>query len=99
MSSHLFKKLVSGAAAVAVAGGIVLSAAGPSSAALDGMTNNWSNWWDAHAEIWVFNNSQRMQSVARLGNAWYYGAPSWSYSLGHVSGYSWTHEAYQIRIS
>lgn len=99
MSSHLIKNIVSGATAVAIAGGIALSAAGPSSAAVSGITNNWSDWWNAHAEVEIFNNSQRLQSVAHLGNTWYYGAPSWSYSVGHVSGYSWTHEAYQIRIA
>ncbi|MFE4195856.1 hypothetical protein ACFRJ9_08320 [Paenarthrobacter sp. NPDC056912] len=99
LSSNLVKKLVSCATVVAVAGGIALSTAGPSSAAVDGMTNNWTNWWTAHAEVWVFNPSQRVRSIAHLGNTWFYGAPSNSYSWAEVTGYSWTHEAYQIRIS
>jgi len=99
VSANLAKKIVSGASVVAIASGIALSSALPSSAAVDGITNNWSNWWDAHAEVEIFNYAQRLQSVAHLGNYWYYGAPSWTYSVGHVSGYSWTHEAYQIRIS
>ncbi|MFJ4027184.1 hypothetical protein ACIPWF_08170 [Paenarthrobacter sp. NPDC089989] len=97
MSSRVFKKAVSGASVAVLAGGIALSAAMPSSAAIDGMTNNYSSWWVAHAQVWIFNSSSRLQSVAHLGNVWYYGPPSWSESRAHVDGYSWTHEAYQIR--
>lgn len=99
LTSHFLKKAASGVAAVAVASGIALAAAAPSSAAVDGMTNNWSNWWDAHAEIEIYNHSMGYQSVARLGNTWNYGARSYYYSVAHVSGYSWTHEAYQIRFA
>lgn len=99
MNSQLFKKAISGVSVVALASGIALTAALPSSAAVDGVTYNWSDWWNAHAEIDIYNPAYRIQSVARLGDAWVYGAPSSYYSVAHVSGYSWTHNAYQIRIS
>jgi hypothetical protein len=38
------------------------------------------------------------QSVARLGNTWSFGAASSWYSVAHVDGYSWTHNAYQNRV-
>lgn len=98
MASRLIKKTVSGITAIAFAGGIALTAAAPSSAA-DGMTNNWSNWWAAHAEIEIWNHSNGFQSVARLGNDWRYGARSFYYSVAHVDGYNWTHNAYQIRFA
>lgn len=96
--SRFAKWLFSGLTAGAVAGGIAFSAAVPSHAAVDGMTNNWSNWWTAHAEVWVYNKSMGYQSVARLGNTWSFGVASSRYSRAHVDGYSWTHNAYQNRV-
>jgi len=97
-ASRFAKRLLSGLAAVAVAVGISFSAAVPSHAGVDGMTNNWSNWWTAHAEIWVYNHSMGYQSRARLGDNWSIGARSNVYSRAHVEGYSWTHNAFQVRV-
>ncbi len=86
------------AAAFGVASGIAFATAVPSSAAIDGMTNNWSNWWDANAQVWVYNPSMAFQSVAAIGNDVRYGAVSNSYSAATARGFSWTHYAYQNRL-
>ncbi|WP_225495525.1 hypothetical protein [Arthrobacter sp. M4] len=62
------------------------------------MTNNWSNWWDANAQVWVYNPSMGYQSFARIGDTWGVGARSNSYSGARAHGFSWTHNAYQNRI-
>lgn len=95
---HRLSRLKSGLAVMAVAGGIAFSTAAPSAAALDGMTNNHSNWWTAHAEIWIFNKSMGYQSQARLGDHWNFGRRSNEYSRAHVDGFNWTHNAFQIRV-
>ncbi|MEZ2390554.1 hypothetical protein AB6813_13585 [bacterium RCC_150] len=62
------------------------------------MTNNWSNWWAANAQIWNYNSSMWHQSRARLGDSWNFGAITNGYSGARVDGFNWTHEAFQVRI-
>ncbi|MCA4134904.1 hypothetical protein [Arthrobacter sp. M4] len=85
-------------AAMAVAGGIAFSTAVPSAAALDAMTNNWSNWWTAHAEIWIYNKGMWLQSQARLGDKWSFGEIRNDYSRARVDDFNWTHNAFQVRF-
>jgi hypothetical protein len=84
-------------AAMAVAGGIMLSTAVPSEAGIDSITKNWSNWWQASANVWVYNSGMVFQSVARVGDSWSYGWISNQQSHAKADGFSWTHSAHQIR--
>ena len=82
-------------AAAGVSTGILLGAAVPSKAAIDGMTWNWSNWWEANAYIEIYNHNICRQSVARLGDVWGIGSASYWYSHANKKGFNFTHEAYQ----
>jgi hypothetical protein len=88
-------RIARGAAAVGISAGILLGAAVPSHAAIDGWTWNWSNWWDAHAYIEIYNPSICRQSVARIGDTVNYGPRSNFVSRVEAHGFSFRHEAYQ----
>ena len=82
-------------AAAGVSAGILLGAAVPSMAAIDGMWWNWSNWWEAHAYIEIYNHNICRQSVARIGDNFNYGDKSYWESRADAKGFNFTHQAYQ----
>ncbi|WP_422934081.1 hypothetical protein [Sinomonas sp. P47F7] len=82
-------------AAAGVSAGILVGTAIPSHAAIDGWTWNWSNWWEANAYIEIYNPGICRQSVARLGDNRRFGERSRQYSFAHVTGFNFTHEAFQ----
>lgn len=95
VATFLKKRIARTLAAAGVSTGILVGAAIPSHAAIDGWTWNWSNWWEAHAYIEIYNPGICRQSVARIGNTVNYGPRSNYGSQTEAHGFSFRHEAYQ----
>ncbi|MEA5453687.1 hypothetical protein SPF06_03035 [Sinomonas sp. JGH33] len=82
-------------AAGALSAGLPTAIPATANAAIDGWTWNWSNWWEAHAYVQIYNHNLCRQSFARIGDTINSGRKSYWESKADASGFSWTHEAYQ----
>lgn len=95
VATGLKKRIARTLAAAGVSTGILVGIAIPSQAAIDGWSWNWSNWWDAHAYVEIYNPGICRQSVARIGDNWSFGERSRKESKAEAHGFNFTHQAYQ----